>query len=105
RAAHQKVYERARVAGNDMGTTIAAMLVVGRRAFVVNVGDTRAYLWREGTLKRLTRDHSYVMIRLVEKGELTEDAIYTHPQRNVLLRTIGQEKLAPDVDATTIDLQ
>lgn len=74
--------------GNDMGTTLVMVLVVGDRATIANVGDSRIYLYREGKLQRISQDHSLVM-RLVELGQISEEDIYTHPQRNAVLRSLG----------------
>ena len=81
-----------------MGTTIAAVARVrdeGReRLAVVNVGDSRAYLFHDGRLTRLTSDHSLVA-ELVRSGELTEEAAREHPQRNILTRAVG---VGPEVE-------
>jgi protein phosphatase len=69
-------------------------LVVGDRATIANVGDSRTYLYRDGKLKRVTRDHSLVM-RLVELGQIEDKDIYTHPQRNAVLRSLGDK---PDLE-------
>jgi PPM family protein phosphatase len=74
-----------------MGTTItAAMLGDGSVAEVLHVGDSRAYLLREGELRLLTRDHSMVA-ELVDRGTLTPEEAETHPQRNVITRALGAE--------------
>lgn len=78
--------------GNDMGTTlVAALLHEGRRAFVANVGDSRAYLYRDRTLHQVTVDHSFVQ-KLVERGRISKEEARHHPQSNILLRTVGTER-------------
>jgi len=81
-----------------MGTTIAAVARVrdeGReRLAVVNVGDSRAYLFHDAHLTRLTSDHSLVA-ELVRSGELTEEDAREHPQRNILTRAVG---VGPEVE-------
>ncbi len=71
------------------GTTLICALVVGRRAYIANVGDSRAYLISPDGVEQITRDHSLVD-RLVEMGQLTADEAMAHPQRNVLYRAVGQ---------------
>lgn len=88
------VLREARSRGNDMGTTITMALVVGDRAVIGNVGDSRTYMYREGALRRISKDHSLVM-RLVELGQITDEDIYTHPQRNAVLRSLGDK---PEVE-------
>lgn len=102
--ANQKVYERSRQVGANMGTTITAALVIDKMAFVVNVGDSRTYLWREGEgLTRVTKDHSYVA-RLVETGQIAPEDVYTHPDRNQLYRGLG-EKSGVEVDWFSVPLE
>jgi protein phosphatase len=95
--ANQYVLNEAQARGNDMGTTLTMALVVGDRATIANVGDSRTYRYRDGKLERLTRDHSLVM-RLVEIGQISEEDIYTHPQRSAVLRSLG------DKDDIEVDL-
>jgi PPM family protein phosphatase len=105
-AANAKIHQRASsdstVAG--MGTTVAAALVGddGRVAFA-HVGDSRAYLLRDGALQRLTEDHSLVG-ELVRQGELTEAEAEQHPQRSVITRALGAEADVR-VDTFTVDSQ
>ncbi len=88
--ANLAVVEEARRRGNDMGTTITLALVVGDRCIIGNVGDSRTYLFRDGQLQRISKDHSLVM-RLVEIGQITEEEIYTHPHRSAILRSLGEK--------------
>lgn len=71
------------------GTTLLLALVAGDQLYLAHVGDSRAYLIREGRAEQLTRDHSLVG-RLVELGELSPEQARSHPQRSLLYRTLGQ---------------
>ena len=72
------------------GTTLTCALMLGSRAYIAHVGDSRAYIVMEGaTLQQITHDHSLVD-RLVELGQLTRDEAAVHPQKNVLYRAVGQ---------------
>jgi serine/threonine protein phosphatase PrpC len=73
----------------ESGTTVTAALVLGRRLYLVHVGDSRGYLYADGKLEQLSTDHSYVQ-RLQEAGQLTAEEAAAHPQRNVLYRAVGQ---------------
>ncbi len=86
--ANQYVVREADGAGNDMGATMTMALVAGDRAVIGNIGDSRTYLWRDGQLQRISRDHSLVQ-RLVELGQITDEEAYAHPQRNAVLRSLG----------------
>lgn len=86
----------------DMGSTLTAALVFGRRLYLAHVGDSRAYLWRNNHLELLTTDHSYVQ-RLQDAGQLTADQAANHPQRHVLYRAVGQGGEL-DVDTMTYPL-
>jgi protein phosphatase len=106
RAANAAVIERARSApGLDgMGTTICAVgLIDAGSIAVASVGDTRAYLVRDGELRQLTDDHT-VVAELVRRGELSEAEAVTHPHRGVLTRVLGGAP-AVDVDVSTLTVQ
>lgn len=92
--ANERILQEARIHGNDMGSTLTMALVIGDRALIGNVGDSRTYLYREGKLRRISKDHSLVM-RLVELGQISDADIYTHPQRNAVLRSLGDK---PEVE-------
>ena len=79
---------------NGMGTTITAAYLDGDELALAHVGDSRAYLLRDGELTRLTRDHTLVE-ELVRRGELTEEEAAEHPQRSIITRALGPE---PDID-------
>lgn len=72
---------------SGMGTTLTSVLLMGNALAVVHVGDSRAYLLRDGTLAQITRDHTYVQT-LIDAGHITEDEAATHPRRNLLMRVI-----------------
>lgn len=86
--ANQRIIQEARQQGNNMGTTLTMALVLGDTAYIANIGDSRTYLWRDDQLRRITNDHSLVM-KLVELEHIIEADIYTHPQRNGVLRSMG----------------
>ena len=73
-----------------MGTTLTTALVQGDEVSLAHVGDSRAYLFRDGKLKRLTKDHSLVE-ELRRQGRLTEKEAEEHPQRSVITRALGPE--------------
>jgi protein phosphatase len=74
----------------NCGTTISGFLVVGDDYYTINIGDSRVYLWSEDCLSRETHDHSIVQ-RLLDRGEITEDEAFHHPQRNMMTSAIGQD--------------
>jgi serine/threonine protein phosphatase PrpC len=71
-----------------MGTTVVASLIDGDLASIAHVGDSRAYLIREGQMSRITNDHSWVFEQ-VQAGMLTEAEAEKHPLRNVITRALG----------------
>ncbi len=82
---------------SGMGTTATAGVVRGSSLYLAHVGDSRAYLWRDGALEALTEDHS-VVAELVRSGQLTKAEAATHPHRNVITRALGA---APSVEIDT----
>jgi protein phosphatase len=70
------------------GSTVTMVLIKGLRAYVVNVGDSRTYLLREGRLQQLTRDHS-VVAELVAAGQITPEEAFDHPHANLITRCLG----------------
>lgn len=92
--ANDVVYEYARqkpAEARDAGTTITLVFLRGNRAIIANVGDSRTYLIRDGDIKQITKDHSLVA-SMVSNGQLLPEEIYTHPQRNVVYRSLGQKQ-------------
>jgi PPM family protein phosphatase len=91
--ANRAVYESSQKNGVEMGTTITAALVFDGTAYIVNVGDSRTYVYRESErqLSQVTRDHSLVA-RLVEAGAISRDEVYTHPDRNKVYRGLGDKE-------------
>jgi PPM family protein phosphatase len=81
-----------------MGTTLTAALVHGDEVALGHVGDSRAYVLRDGELKRLTKDHSLVE-ELRRQGRLTEEQAEEHPQRSIITRALGPE---PEVKVDTM---
>jgi PPM family protein phosphatase len=85
-----------------MGTTLTALVADGSTAYLVHIGDSRAYLLREGTFQQLTRDHTLVQ-RMVDEGRLTREEAERHPQRSILTRALGVDADA-EPDPLTLDL-
>lgn len=80
-----------------MGTTLVAAVIRGTELVVANIGDSRAYLIRDGEIRQITQDHSLVA-QLVEEGLLSPEEAVVHPKRNVLLRSLGMdEDIHPDI--------
>lgn len=73
------------------GTTLSAVLAINDSLMVAHVGDSRIYLIRQGKIQQLSEDHSLVAM-LVANGEITEEESLTHPDRNILLKSIGSKK-------------
>lgn len=89
-AANAVIFQRAQEdpACAGMGTTIVVVIADESNLHIAHVGDSRAYLCRQGELQALTSDHSYVN-ELVRRGQLAPEKAHAHPQRNLLLRSLG----------------
>jgi len=94
--ANRRIYERSATdpAVSGMGTTMTVALVEGDEVVIGHVGDSRAYLLRDGRIEQLTDDHSLVA-ELIRSGKLSAEEAETHPQRAVITRALGTD---PDVD-------
>jgi protein phosphatase len=80
-----------------MGTTVTALLRTGNKIAVAHIGDSRAYLMRDGTLTQITHDHSFVQ-SLIDEGRITEAEAEGHPQRSLVTRVLtGQHEDRPDL--------
>jgi protein phosphatase len=99
REANRQIYDRSRSehGREGMGTTLTAAYLDDGSLAIAHVGDSRAYLFRDGQLTRLTQDHSLVD-ELVRRGKLTEEQAAEHPQRSIITRALGPE---PEVEVDT----
>ncbi|MBV9421416.1 MAG: Stp1/IreP family PP2C-type Ser/Thr phosphatase [Solirubrobacterales bacterium] len=99
REANRRIYERSRSEHEraGMGTTLTAAYVDDAHLAIAHVGDSRAYRFRDGSLERLTQDHSLVE-ELVRQQKLTPEQAAEHPQRSIITRALGPE---PDVEVDT----
>src|SRR3954469_6456451 len=75
---------------SGMGTTLTAGLLAGGEVSLAHVGDSRAYLWRDGALRLLTSDHSLVE-ELRRQGRISDEEAENHPQRSIITRALGPE--------------
>ena len=103
--AHTELRERAQtdpeLAG--LGTTLIAALRSGKRLALAHIGDSRAYLVRDGVVSRLTVDHTYVQ-HLVDLGQLTEEEAESHSHRSVILRVLGDHDFGVELDESLREL-
>lgn len=82
-----------------MGTTVTALMRARNKLILAHIGDSRAYLLREGRLSQVTKDHSFVQT-LIDEGRITEEEASTHPQRSVVTRVLtGSDDDEPDLGA------
>jgi len=96
--ANQTVYQTAQLSAENAGMATTAVLLhlAGSKAYIVNVGDSRAYIYRDGQISQITEDHTYVN-ELVKGGSITKAQAEIHPQKNMITRALGgDEKILPD---------
>lgn len=96
--ANEKIYRMGIENENNRGmaTTVIIAYIYKGDAYIVNLGDSRAYLFRDGRLNRITKDHTYVN-ELIDRGVITEEEAETHKQKNVITRALGADKFVdPD---------
>ena len=96
RKANRAIHDRTitEVDKQGMGTTASVLMISGARYLIGQVGDSRVYLMRDGTLSQITKDHSYVQEQ-VDAGFLTPEQARYHPYSNVITRCVGA---SPDVE-------
>lgn len=99
--ANAEIHGWAHEAGYEMGTTVVAALVAGNRALVAHVGDSRAYRVGTAGIEQLTVDHSLVE-SLVMTNQISREEARTHPQANVIYRTIGDQ---PQVIVDLVEIE
>jgi protein phosphatase len=87
---------------DGMGTTLTAILWGGSRLGLLHIGDSRAYLLRDGELSQITHDHTLVQ-SLVDAGRISEEEAEAHPQRNVITKVLdGRDELEPDLSVREV---
>ncbi|WP_313673058.1 protein phosphatase 2C domain-containing protein [Mycolicibacterium sp.] len=79
---------------DGMGTTLTAILFAGDRLGMVHIGDSRAYLLRDGELTQITKDDTFVQT-LVDEGRITAEEAHTHPQRSLIMRALTGQEVEP----------
>ena len=79
-----------------MGTTLTAVLFAGGRLGLCHVGDSRAYVMRDGEFSQITHDDTFVQ-SLIDDGRITEEEANSHPQRSLLLRALNGQDVEPDL--------
>ncbi len=97
-AANGAIYEMGRDDSRykGMATTVVMAYVYRGEGYIANVGDSRAYIFRDGEMARITKDHTYVN-ELIDKGVITEDEAESHKQKNVITKALGAEPyIEPD---------
>jgi PPM family protein phosphatase len=97
-------YGEEQSSARGLGCTVTTALVQGEQAYIANIGDSRTYLFRDSILTPLTKDHSLVY-RLVEAKQIEPDDIYSHPQRNLIYRSLGAGHKSVDPDVFQVSLR
>lgn len=82
---------------SGMGTTLVLASIIDDTIFILNIGDSRAYVMKRRTIEQVTTDHSFVNL-LVESGEITKEEAINHPKKNVITKAMGTDRLIqPDI--------
>ncbi len=104
--AHSCIVEHARKNPDSegMGTTLVIAWIVGQHAYVAWCGDSRCYLSRNGVLRQISKDHSYVQ-ELVEGGKITQEDAFFHPNRNIITQSLGDESRLPSPTCAFTDIK
>jgi protein phosphatase len=102
-AANQQLREtvEANPSLEGMGTTLTALLFSGSRAGLVHIGDSRAYLLRDGELTQITKDDTYVQM-LVDEGRISSEEAGSHPQRSLLTRAMDGRDIDPEYSVRSV---
>lgn len=100
--ANESIYKKAKSDPDydGMGTTLVAAFIYQDFMTIAHIGDSRAYLLREGKFKQLTHDHSFVQ-ELLDAGKITKEEAQNHPQKNIITRAVG---VSPKIDVDFISL-
>jgi protein phosphatase len=88
---------------SNMATTMVASVIHDGHVTMTNVGDSRGYHWRDGSLRQITKDQSLVA-KLVEEGAITEEEAFNHPRKNVILHSLGSRQ-SPQIDLFDVALE
>lgn len=96
----ETVFEHGELTG--MGTTVSGILRVEDKIALAHIGDSRVYLHRDGELKQISSDHTFVQ-RLVDSGRITPEEAAVHPRRSVLMRVLGDVDASPEIDTAVFD--
>ena len=96
------VHQNPKLAG--MGTTVTALLLAEGKLYFAHIGDSRAYLLRDGEFKQVSVDHTFVQ-RLIDEGRLRPEEAESHPHKNVLMRVLGDVDASPELDLDTLDVK
>jgi len=87
---------------SGMGTTITACLIVDKKIFIANVGDSSGYIIKNNSIVKVTKDHSLVQ-QLIDNGSITEEEAVSHPNKNIITRALGTNPIV-EVDIFEHDL-
>lgn len=103
-AANIEVYDMADTKPelHGMGTTVVCAIVRDNQVFIAHAGDSRAYVLSNGSINQITTDHSMVQV-LLSKGKITNEEAENHPNKNIITRAVGVDKVI-DIDFDQIDL-